>query len=324
MNPIKNFLNNILEMKSNKHNLNQGNKFLNNKNKFMVFSKNIETFDGSCNGLFAGTVVNDVIVYTENTEDNKKSRENKDDAGKAKGFPICNNYNDDGEWEYTDSTDENVKKEKYIDFIENKYIPYLKYKQQAFLKLKGDPELGKNFRDKRGNTYFKNPDGQYFIYEDSTGDSSFLPNHVDFPSTCPKSNPTFTETPSYTIDRIDLDPTNKKNVCPPFNDTDFNEMLVLSKQLEREVKEYRFNQKMKLGNVDDSDRNKASINLSNELNIYNDLVKKSKNITDDIKSFDTSREDFLKSISILQIQYGAIGLTSLIFIYLMIKMMSKN
>ena len=40
-------------------------------------------------------------------------------------------------------------------------------------------------------------------------------------------------------------------------------------------------------------RNKAAILLSHKINEYNKLVEKSKKITNDIKSYDTSR-DFLK------------------------------
>ena len=300
MNPIKNFLNNILEMKSNKHNLNQGNKFLNNKNKFLVFSKNIETFDmRDCDNLFEGT---------ENEEDNTFKYNNGSDNDRTN--LVC-----------TDKED----KEKDITFLENNYIPYL-YEKEAEKKDELDTELKKkkpkNVKDAKGNIYYLNSNNQYYLYEDSTGESTFLPNHVDFPITCPKDQPTFTNIPSYVNGTIDFVDNNK---CKQYNNTEINDLLALQEEQKRRLRELKLEAKLEGGETnDDYKRNIKSILITREFNKYNDLVKKSKGITDDIKAFDTSRDDFLKSISILQIQYGAIGLTSLIFIYLMVKMMSKN
>ena len=303
MNPIKNFLNNILEMKSNKHNLNQGNKFLNNKNKFMVFSKNIETFDmRDCDNLF------EKVLDPPNNQDNTFKYNNGSDNDRTN--LVC-----------TDKED----KEKDITFLENNYIPYL-YEKEAEKKDELDTELKKkkpkNVKDAKGNIYYLNSNNQYYLYEDSTGESTFLPNHVDFPITCPKDQPTFTNIPSYVNGTVDF---GTNNNCKQYEDEDINKLIALREEQKRILRDLKLNAKLEGGETnDDYKRNIKSIQISHAFNEYNDLVKKSKGITDDIKAFDTSRDDFLKSISILQIQYGAIGLTSLIFIYLMVKMMSKN
>jgi hypothetical protein len=303
MNPIKNFLNNILEMKSNKHNLNQGNKFLNNKNKFMVFSKNIETFAGKCNKLFA------------KEEDDAGQMTDKYTEGSEEDDDFRTNFN---------CSDNDIQKEN-IDFLENKYMPYI-YKKVQEKKDELDTELKKNkpknVKDAKGNIYYLNSNNQYYLYEDSTGENTFLPNHVDFPITCPKDQPTFTNFPSYVNGTVDF-VNNKK--CKQYENPEINYLIAKQEEQKRKLRELKLNAKLEGGETnDDYKRNIKSIQISHAFNEYNDLVKKSKGITDDIKAFDTSRDDFLKSISILQIQYGAIGLTSLIFIYLMIKMMSKN
>jgi|APSaa5957512535_1039671.scaffolds.fasta_scaffold04967_2 hypothetical protein len=303
MNPIKNFLNNILEMKSNKHNLNQGNKFLNNKNKFMVFSKNIENYTGmelTCEQLF------EKVLYPPNNQDNTFKYNNGTD--KKRTELVCSNK------KYM---------EKNIAFLENNYIPYFQEKIiEKQKELDANLPEPKNVKDAKGNIYYLNSNNQYYLYEDSTGESSFLPNHVDFPITCPKDQPTFTNIPSYVNGNVDFTDDNK---CKQYNNTEINNLIAGQEEQKRKLRELKLEAKLEGGETnDDYKRNIKSIQISHAFNKYNDLVKKSKGITDDIKAFDTSRDDFLKSISILQIQYGAIGLTSLIFIYLMIKMMSKN
>lgn len=300
MNPIKNFLNNILEMKSNKHNLNQGNKFLNNKNKFMVFSKNIETFGGMCDELFKK-----VMDPPPNPDNTFKYNNGSDDD---RTNLVCSDKED---------------KEKDIEFLENNYIPYFQYKIREKKKvLDANLPEPKNVKDAKGNIYYLNSNNQYYLYEDSTGENTFLPNHVDFPITCPKDQPTFTDIPSYVNGNVDFVDNNK---CKQYNDDEINNLIAKREEQKRKLRDLKLEAKLGGGETnDDYKRNIKSILITHEFNKYNDLVKKSKGITDDIKAFDMSRDDFLKSISILQIQYGAIGLTSLIFIYLMVKMMSKN
>ena len=97
--------------------------------------------------------------------------------------------------------------------------------------------------------------------------------------------------------------------------------------MEREIKELKEDQRN--ANTQDTSRitylkNLEAIKLSDKVNKYNELAEKSKKIADDINSFDTSRDEFMKSIGALQIQYGAIGISTIALIYLMIKMMSSN
>jgi len=204
MNPIKNFLNNILEMKSNKHNLNQGNKFLNNKNKFMVFSKNIENFDmRDCEkGKTLNSVSNTCDACPALEDENATFTTNNSCAWDCEtGFVKknekckailtgCDNLfekvldppdNKDNTFKYNNGSDndrtnlvctDKEDKEKDIAFLENNYIPYL-YKKEAEKKDELDTELKKkkpkNVKDAKGNIYYLNSNNQYYLYEDSTG-----------------------------------------------------------------------------------------------------------------------------------------------------------
>ena len=170
-------------------------------------------------------------------------------------------------------------------------------------------------------------DGQYYKYENAIGESTFNPSHVDFSNTCPKTAPKFIKNSPYIVEgKIDPTSSSGNNECIKYKDpllrTLYSEIMALEKEIKDLTEENRRGSGESTGAV--FKRNKAAILLSHKINEYNELVEQSKKITNDIKSFDTSRSDFLKSITSLQIQYGVVGLTSIALVYLTIKMMGNN
>tara|TARA_B100000925_G_scaffold291821_1_gene281663 strand:+ start:38271 stop:39125 length:855 start_codon:yes stop_codon:yes gene_type:complete len=186
-----------------------------------------------------------------------------------------------------------------------------------------------NVKDKYGNIYYKNLDGDYYKYKNSAGYNTFKPNHINFDSSCPKTAPIFEKDVPYPVGNIDpisssvLD----DRKCIKFQDEELQDVYIQIITLEREIKELK--EKQRNENIKDTStiaylKNLEAIKLSDKVNKYNELVEKSKKITDDINSFDTSRDEFMKSVGALQIQYGAIGITTIALIYLMVKMMSSK
>ena len=197
----------------------------------------------------------------------------------------------------------------------------------------GDPDKfnqqATNVKDKYGNIYYKNLDGDYYKYKNSAGYNTFKPNHINFHASCPKTTPIFQKYVPSPVGNID--PTGSSGLddseCIKFRNGDLQKLYIDKITLERKIKELK--EKLRNENTPDTStiahlKNLEAIKLSDKVNKYNELAEKSKKIADDINSFDTSRDEFMKSIGALQIQYGAIGISTIALIYLMIKMMSSN
>jgi len=190
-------------------------------------------------------------------------------------------------------------------------------------------EKATNVKDINGNIYYKNLDGDYYKYKNSAGYNTFKPNHINFHSSCPKTTPIFQKYVPSPVGNID--PTGSSGLddseCIKFRNGDLQKLYIDKITLERKIKELK--EKLRNENTPDTStiahlKNLEAIKLSDKVNKYNELAEKSKKIADDINSFDTSRDEFMKSIGALQIQYGAIGISTIALIYLMIKMMSSN
>ena len=210
-------------------------------------------------------------------------------------------------------------------------LPPLKIKINqlaAVIKSKFDRDAT-NVKDKYGNIYYKNLDGDYYKYKNSAGYNTFKPNHINFDPSCPKTTPIFQKyvpSPVGNIDPISSTVLGDSE-CIKFQDDYLQKLYIDKITLERNIKELK--EELRNANTQDTStitylKNLEAIKLSDKVNKYNELAEKSKKITDDINSFDTSRDEFMKSIGALQIQYGAIGISTIALIYLMIKMMSSN
>lgn len=335
MTPIKHLLNNVLEMKSNKNNLKQGDVFLNNKKRFMGFNKIVEGFDKSkCstpdNGPNSGNGkkydMSDMSDISTTTK------------FKVTGITCANGYEGTAIATVCDGPDQpfNLRGCKASIGLTIKQKSALQEEKSEQLKdllsdkYKNADDTWKNHynvRDKKGNTYYVNLDGQYYKYQNAAGESTFNPSHVDFSNTCPKTAPKFIKNTPYIVEG-DIDPTSLSgnNECIKYKNIQLRNLYAEIMTLDKEIKD--LTEKNRRGSSETTGavfkRNKAAILLSHKINEYNKLVEQSKKITNDIKSFDTSRGDFLKSITALQIQYGVVGLTSIALVYLTIKMMSNN
>lgn len=333
MTPIKHLFNNVLEMKSNKNNLKQGDVFLNNKKRFMGFNKIVEGFNKqTCSTPDTGPNSGNGKKY----DISKMKDESTTTKFKVTGITCADGYEGtaiatvcDGEGQPINlrgcnkksigleiklkSSEQETKSNELKNSIGNKYNGKNHY----------------NVRDKKGNIYYVNLDGQYYKYQNAAGESTFNPSHVDFSNTCPKTAPKFIKNTPYIVEG-DIDPTSLSgnNECIKYKNEDLNELYSEIMKLEKEIKDLTEENSRESESADTTGavfkRNRAAILLSHKINEYNKLVEQSKKITNDIKSFDTSREDFLKSITALQIQYGVVGLTSIALVYLTIKMMSNN
>ena len=337
MTPIKHLLNNVLEMKSNKNNLKQGDVFLNNKKRFMGFNKIVEGFDKSkCSTPDTGPNSGNGKKY----DMSDMSDISTTTKFKVTGITCANGYEGTAIATVCDGPDQPFNLRGCENATINQQIKTKSNEQeQKSNQLKGslsDPKYKDdsgnwknhyNVRDKKGNTYYVNLDGQYYKYQNAAGESTFNPSHVDFSNTCPKTAPKFIKNTPYIVEG-DIDPTSLSgnNECIKYNDPDLKTLYSDMMKLEKEIKDLTEQNRRGSGETTGAvfKRNKAAILLSHKINEYNKLVEQSKKITNDIKSFDTSREDFLKSITALQIQYGVVGLTSIALVYLTIKMMSNN
>ena len=174
-----------------------------------------------------------------------------------------------------------------------------------------------------GKIYFKNAGGEYYLYENSVGENTFLPNHVDYSATCPKQTPkNSNKLIRYVEDSID--PTSG-DTCKIY--TDPVEQNIFAKLAEANRKYRELNGKImdQQGSVENIfDKNKETILLSAKLNTYDKLVNESKYYTDKLKALNLSQDEFMKNITVLQLQYGAIGISTIILIYFMIKTMSNK
>lgn len=334
MTPIKHLFNNVLEMKSNKNNLKQGDVFLNNKKRFMGFNK-IEGFTcakpAETQGSEVATKYNLLdasYVSLEHTNFKVTGITCKDQYEGTAIASVCDGHNQPFKLTGCEATiGEQIKLKSDLQRQKNDSANELigdKYNDAS-----GNLKNHYNVRDKKGNIYYVNLDGQYYKYQNAAGESTFNPSHVDFSNTCPKTAPKFIKNTPYIVEG-DIDPTSLSgnNECIKYNDLSLNTLYSEIMKLEKEIKDLREENSRESESADTTGavfkRNRAAILLSHKINEYNKLVEQSKKITNDIKSFDTSREDFLKSITALQIQYGVVGLTSIALVYLTIKMMSNN
>lgn len=333
MTPVKHLLNTVLEMKSNKNNLKQGDVFLNNKKKFSGFNK-VEAFTciAPTNDQELSKKYNfsDDNMTVGSLEDSNFDVTFKKCASDYKGKPIASVCDGEGQPFKVSGCDEMTLAGEIRDTSQT-----WKQKKDALLTEigkkyndeNGDPKVHYNVRDKKGNTYYLNLDGQYYKYENAIGESTFNPSHVDFSNTCPKTAPKFIKNSPYIVEgKIDPTSSSGNNKCRPYKDPVISEKYAEIMAMEKKIKDLTEQNRQRTGEAGEGiiKRNKAAILLSHKINEYNELVEQSKKITNDIKSFDTSRSDFLKSITSLQIQYGVVGLTSIALIYLTIKMMSNN
>ena len=333
MTRIKHLLNNVLEMKSNKNNLKQGDVFLNNKKRFMGFNK-IEGFTCAKPAETQGSEVatkynlsNASYVSLEHTNFEVTGITCKSGYEGTAIATVCDGPEQPFNLRGCDNVSIGLEIKQKSNLQRQKDASANELIGNKYNDASGNLKNHYNVRDKKGNIYYVNLDGQYYKYQNAAGESTFNPSHVDFSNTCPKTAPKFIKNTPYIVEG-DIDPTSLSgnNECIKFNDLSLNTLYSETMKLEKEIKDLTEQNRRGSGETTGAvfKRNKAAILLSHKINEYNKLVEQSKKITNDIKSFDTSREDFLKSITALQIQYGVVGLTSIALVYLTIKMMSNN
>jgi hypothetical protein len=186
----------------------------------------------------------------------------------------------------------------------------------------------KNIIDEKGDFYYKNVNDEYYKYENSAGFNTFKPTYNKFNPSCPKTRPIYQKTVTFTpIMKIDPTSDTGDNKCVKFKSARLQDLHIEKVTLEREIRELK--RKKRVDETNDNRptiklKNVEAIKLSNIINQYNELTEKNKKIKDDVNSFDTSRSEFIKSITALQIQYGAIGITSIVLVYFIIKMLAER
>ena len=327
MSHIKHFLNEALNIKSNKNNLNQGVGFKQNKTKVMNNTKTIEGLTcrignkvDSLGYKISNPIREGSNIYDFNDNDGKI--ECDEGVSSSINGTISKNADNVCEFSGCELNYETLISESLIKLTEiNKNLDV------EAKKYEGKNQY--NVKDKKGNVYFLNYDGEYYKYENSIGDSTFKPNHVNFNETCPKhiakhidSSPVFL--------KANIDPV-AGDMCKASKSSKYNILFAKKKELERKIKELKFLKQEKADNDNTGDnatglvfkRNKKAIELSHKLQIQDELIKKKKYYTDKINSIDTSRGEFIKSIGALQIQYAALGVSSIVMVYLIIKSLSK-
>ena len=327
MNPIKHLLNNIVELNSNKGNLKQGDEFIKNKMKFLFKPKIIEgmcqvldnTYTDNTNYLIPSVekdTYNEIMKNTKCAWDPVDSTDNTNNTNSTKATVKCENGN--FVFEGCDPGDD-LKKQKAVQ------AQIMDVWGKKRNKLGSNTEKnteGENIKFE-GKIYFKNAGGEYYLYENSVGENTFLPNHVDYSATCPKQTPkNSNKLIRYVEDSID--PTSG-DTCKIY--TDPVEQNIFAKLAEANRKYRELNGKImdQQGSVENIfDKNKETILLSAKLNTYDKLVNESKYYTDKLKALNLSQDEFMKNITVLQLQYGAIGISTIILIYFMIKTMSNK
>jgi len=333
MNPIKHLLNNIAELNSNKGNLKQGDEFIKNKMKFLFKPKIIE-------GMEKKTICQVLDnTYTDNTNylipSVKENASDEDTYNEIMKNTKC-------AWDPVDSTDNTNSTNAKVDCVSGNFVfsdcdPGDDLKKQKAVQAqimdfwgKKQEKLGSKLDDTEGENikfegkiYFKNAGGEYYLYENSVGENTFLPNHVDYSATCPKQTPkNSNKLIRYVEDSID--PTSG-DTCKIY--TDPVEQNIFAKLAEANRKYRELNGKImdQQGSVENIfNKNKETILLSAKLNTYDKLVNESKYYTDKLKALNLSQDEFMKNITVLQLQYGAIGISTIILIYFMIKTMSNK
>ena len=240
MSHIKHFLNEALNIKSNKNNLKQGVGFKQNKTKVMNNTKTIEGL--TCR---IGNKVDSLGYKISNPI--------------REGSNIYDFNDNDGKIE----CDEGVSSS--INGTISKNADNVCEFSGCELNYEGKKQY--NVKDKKGNVYFLNYDGEYYKYENSIGDSTFKPNHVNFNETCPKhiakhidSSPVFL--------KANIDPV-AGDMCKASKSSKYNILFAKKKELERKVKELKFLKQEKADNDNTGDnatglvfkRNKKAIEL---------------------------------------------------------------
>jgi hypothetical protein len=316
MTPIKHIFNTVLDMKSDKHNLKQGDDFIKNKMKFLLKPKIIEGIENNNNCTINDRkdikLVNFVIPENDSDvlegarcymDNNKKPEVACDNTTGLFTFKGCDPYSIEDKI--------TVEERKRVMLSEK-----IKATNKIDIKNKGrNVKVGKDI-------YFVNQNNNYYKYINSIGDSTFKPKHVNFNATCPTTSPN-TEDRLYGFLEGTIDPVNG-DACLQY-ELDSEEQMLYAQFLEserklRDLKAEQMEQQSDTSGIR-FEKNKATIKLSKQLQDYDKLVKKSKYYSDKINSLNLSHDEFLKGITMLQLQYGVFGVSSIILIYFISKML---
>ena len=319
MTPVKNLLNNVLDMKSNKHNLKQGDDFIKNKMKFLLKPKIIEgnqnlnncTIDDRKDPKYAEYLIpeedSQVVEGASCTiDENKKATVTCDSSTGLFSFSGCS----------PTSIGDKIK-------VEQQKLLLLSEKVKANNKMDVQNK-GRNV-NVDGKVYFVNQNNNYYQYVNSIGDNTFKPRHVNFHPTCPKTAPVVEKKITGFIEG-EIDPINDDQ-CLQY-ELDSEEQMLYAQILESQRKLRDFQAQQMEEQSDTSgltfDKNKETIKLSKQLMDYDKLVKKSKYYGDKINALNLSQDEFMKGITMLQIQYGLFGISSIALIYLIVKMLANK
>ena len=354
MTTIKHFIKNVSDMNSDKHNLKQGNDFMKNKIKYLFKPRLIEGNEGMNQESNTESTVNeqddelsaediDAPLYPECDLTAAKYTKNEDYANFIFGLNKTNS-NIVNPRNVICSFDMNKKAtvtcpapnatlnvtgcvpkttgEKVA--IERQKLALLNDKWNELMK-------GKKFKGKGRNVivngayYYVNNDNYYYKYENSIGDSTFKPNHANFNVTCPRT-PAVKESSISGFVKGKFDPTVGEE-CIQFT-ASVEDQKLYANMLES-ARKIRNLQAQEMEELSDTSglsfkKNKETIKLTHQLQEYDKMVKKSKYYTDKINTLDRSRNEMLKNITMLQAQYGIIGITSIGLVYFIAKMLMKN
>jgi hypothetical protein len=315
MTPIKYLLNNVLEIKSDRHNLNQGDEFVKNKMKYLFKPKLIEgmgcTINDRNDPKYAKFLIppndSDVLEGASCTiDENKPAGVTCDSSTGLFAFTGCE----------PQSIGDKIKIEQQKQFLLNEKI-----KSNSKIDV---THTGRNVQVD-GVTYFVNQNNNYYKYANSIGDNTFKPRHVNFNATCPKTKPTIEKRITGFIEGV-IDPINDDQ-CPLY-ELDSEEQLIYA-QIAESSRKLRDLQAKQMEEQSDTsglqfEKNKETIKLSKQLMDYDKMVEKSKYYTDKVNALNLSHDEFLKGINVLQLQYGLFGISSIALIYLIIKMMANK
>lgn len=320
MTPIKHLLNNVMDMKSDKHNLKQGDEFINNKIKYLFKPKIIEgnqnqqnncTLDDRNDIKYANYLIppndSDVVEGAScSFDENKKATVLCDNATGLFSFSGCE----------PTTIGEKIKVEQQKIFLLNE-------------KIKTNSKIDINDQGRNvvvdGAVYFVNQNKNYYKYVNSIGDSTFKPRHVNFHPTCPKTPPVV-EKRLFGFIEGEIDPTNDDQ-CLQY-ELDSEEQMIYAQLLESQRK-LRDLQAQQMEEQSDTsgltfEKNKEAIKLSKQLMDYDELVKKSKYYTDKVNALNITQDEFMKGITMLQLQYGLFGISSIALIYFIAKLLASR
>tara|TARA_B110000003_G_C16522777_1_gene485734 strand:+ start:89 stop:1039 length:951 start_codon:yes stop_codon:yes gene_type:complete len=315
MTPIKHLLNNVLDIKSDKHNLNQGNEFVKNKMKYLFKPKLIEgmgcTINDRNDPKYARFLIpsNDSHVLDGASctiDENKPAGVTCDSSTGLFAFSGCEPV----------TIGDKIKVEQQKQLVLNEKI-----------NNNSKIDVTNNGRNVvvDGVTYFVNQNNNYYKYVNSIGDSTFKPRHVNFSTTCPKTAPTIEKRITGFIEGI-IDPVNDDQ-CPLY-ELDSEEQLLYA-QIMESTRKLRDLQAQQMEQQTDTSglqfkKNKETIKLSKQFMDYNEMVKKSKYYTDKVNALNLSHSEILKGITMLQLQYGFFGISSIALIFLIVKIMANK